>query len=105
MIPTTPESKPIEATEEQELLAQAYALLRQVKHVLKLLEPSPDSMADTKAAVRDFCILYEARVREGGQASQKSPAPMLVTAAPPESPTGVLSQVTGAAVSISTTEF
>ena len=61
------ESKPIKATEEQVMLAGAYALLRQVKHVLKLLEPSPGSMADTKAAVRDFCIAYEARVREGGK--------------------------------------
>ena len=67
MIPTTPESKPIEATEDQVQLAAAYALLRQVGHVLKLLEPSPGSMADTKGAVRDFCIAYETRVREGGK--------------------------------------
>lgn len=62
-----PESKPIEATEDQVQLAAAYALLRQVGHVLKLLEPSPGSMADTKGAVRDFCIAYETRVREGGK--------------------------------------
>ena len=79
MIPTTTEdSKPIKASEEEVLLAAAYALLRQVGHVLKLLEPSPGSMADTKGAVRDFCIKYETRVREGGKtatAIQKEVAP------------------------------
>lgn len=68
------ESKPIEATPEQELLAEAYSIIRQVKHVLKLLEPSAGSMADTKAIVRDFCVAYEARVRDGGKIQPPSTA-------------------------------
>ena len=61
MIATTPESKPIECTPEEELLVNAYSVLRQVKHYFAQLEPSHSLRADTQTAVRDFCLAFESK--------------------------------------------
>ena len=66
MIATTPESKPIEVSPEQEKLAEAYSIIRQTKFFLGQLDPSLSVEADLKAAVRDFCLAYE----QGARAKQ-----------------------------------
>lgn len=54
-------SKPVECTGEQELLAEAYGLLRQWRF---LLGPdagvmTPRAMEETRGALREFCERYE----------------------------------------------
>jgi hypothetical protein len=63
MIATTPESKPIECSADEERLAEAYSIIRQTKFYLGQLAPSLSVEADLKAAVRDFCLAYEQQVR------------------------------------------
>lgn len=63
MIPTTPDSKPIECSPDDELLAMAYSIIRQTRHYLNLLEPSVTATADLKSTARDFCLTFETRFR------------------------------------------
>lgn len=97
MIATTPESKPIECTPEEELLVNAYSVLRQVKHYFAQLEPSHSLRADTQTAVRDFCLAFESKAPK----PPKSPALTQVTAASPDIRRDVLLQVHEAADQLS----
>jgi hypothetical protein len=107
MIPVAPGSDPIECTQDEEDLVTAYSILREARHYLAQLDPSPALQADLKGAVRDFCFHYESRIREP---VKHSPARLPEPAAPPENPRRDVPQVTtnGAAVPrspIPTTEF
>lgn len=64
----TTTSKPIEATKEQVRLAEAYAVLRQVKFHLAQPLPTPKATVDVQQAVRDYCADYESSLR-GTQAT------------------------------------
>lgn len=89
-----PPSKPIIATQDELELAEAYALLRQVKHYLADPAPRPRSSDDVRTAVAEFCLAFEMR----HHARKDSPALTPVTAAPPDVPRDVLLQAPGAAV-------
>lgn len=108
MIPVAPGSAPIECTQDEEDLVTAYSILREARHYLAQLEPSPALLADLKSAVRDFCFHYEQRIREP---LKPSLARLPESAAPPEiQHRGDVPQVitNGAAVPrspIPTTEF
>jgi len=56
-------SKPIVATPEAERLAEAYAILRQVRFYLQHPNPTPRTTDDVKTTVREFCEAYEAEIR------------------------------------------
>lgn len=81
MIPVAPGSEPIECTPDEEDLVTAYSILREARHYLSLLDPSPALHADLKSAVRDFCFHYEQRIRGS---HNPSPAMSPKTAASPE---------------------
>jgi hypothetical protein len=64
-------SKPIEGAEAQEMLAEAYALIRQMKFHMAQGTPTPRAAEDVRLALRDFCERYEGRMfpkKEGGEA-------------------------------------
>lgn len=78
MIPTAPDSKPIECSPEAEMLSQAYSILREVKFYFGQLTPNEAMRADIQGAARDFCLLYEkgkALPRPQPQAPARSPIP------------------------------
>jgi hypothetical protein len=56
-------SKPIDVTQDQIRLAEAYAVLRQVKFHLSQPLPTPKATVDVCQAVRDYCADYETRLR------------------------------------------
>lgn len=58
---TTTTSKPITATDDEIELAEAYALLRQVKSYLADPAPRPRASDDVRAAVAEFCLNFEMR--------------------------------------------
>lgn len=68
----TTTSKPIEATKEQVRLAEAYAVLRQVKFHLAQPLPTPKATVDVQQAVRDYCADYESSLRGS---STENPTP------------------------------
>lgn len=57
-------SKPIECNEEQMLLAEAYALLRQQRFLLRpsAVPLTPRGAEELREALKDFCERYEARL-------------------------------------------
>jgi hypothetical protein len=77
MIPTTSESKPIECSPEDELLAVAYSIIRQTRHYLNLLEHSVSATADLKSAARDFCLTFETRFRPAPGRPSLAPMPAI----------------------------
>lgn len=89
---TTP-SKPIIATEDELELAEAYALLRQVKNYLADPAPRPRASDDVRTAVAEFCLNFELRHHP----RKESPTLTPVTAASPDVPRDVLLQETEAA--------
>lgn len=56
-------SKPIECTEEQQLLAEAYALLRQQRFLWRpsSVPMTPRAAEEMRETLRDFCERYEKR--------------------------------------------
>jgi hypothetical protein len=57
-------SKPIECTEDQELLAEAYALLRQQRFLLRpaAVPMTPRGAEEMREALKDFLERYERRL-------------------------------------------
>lgn len=77
MIPTTPDSKPIECSPDDELLAVAYSIIRQTRHYLNMLEPSVSATADLKSSARDFCLTFETRFRPAPGRPSLAPMPAI----------------------------
>jgi hypothetical protein len=63
LFPLSAMSKPIDATQDQIRLAEAYAVLRQVQFHLSQPIPTPKATVDVRNAVKDYCADYESSLR------------------------------------------
>jgi len=63
MIPTAPDSKPVTCTLEEELLSEAYGIIRLLRYYFQQTEPSQALSADLSTAARDFCLRFPDRFR------------------------------------------
>lgn len=71
----TTTSKPILATADELELAEAYAVLRQVKYYLALEAPRPRATEEVRKAVAEFCLNFELRHHPRKAAAEMTTTP------------------------------